>query len=211
MSTRLTGLLIEAREPAALAGFWAALLGWEAVGAETVRAPVSDGELELAFVPESGPKVGLNRLHLDLASTSPEAQRAKVSQAVELGARPKDIGQGAVPWDVLADPEDNEFCVLEPRPGYTTTEALAAIVVNSRDPLVQATFWEQATGWRIAARQPVIVGLRSPAGRGPWLEFLSTEEEKVRPNRFRLRVTATVGGDAKPETDPEGNEFVVVA
>jgi len=27
-----------------------------------------------------------------------------------------DVGQGAdVPWVVLADPEDNEFCVLGPR------------------------------------------------------------------------------------------------
>jgi len=26
-----------------------------------------------------------------------------------------DIGQGDVPWVVLADPEGNEFCVLSPR------------------------------------------------------------------------------------------------
>jgi hypothetical protein len=33
-----------------------------------------------------------------------------------LGARRVDVGQGAVPWVVLADPEGNEFCVLAPRP-----------------------------------------------------------------------------------------------
>jgi hypothetical protein len=32
-----------------------------------------------------------------------------------LGARRIDIGQGDVPWVVMADPEDNEFCVLTPR------------------------------------------------------------------------------------------------
>ncbi|HVV08679.1 VOC family protein [Amycolatopsis sp.] len=210
MSTRLTGLVIEARDPAGLAGFWAALLGWEPVGANTVRAPASDGGLDLVFVPETGPKHGLNRLHLDLASTSADGLRAKVSRAVELGAVPKDIGQGAVPWEVLADPEGNEFCVLEPRAGYTTTETLAAIVVNSLDPLAQAAFWEEATGWRIANREPVIVGLRAPTGRGPWLEFLRTEEAKAGPNRLRLLLTATSGGIPRPDADPEGNEFVVL-
>ena len=32
-----------------------------------------------------------------------------------LGATPADIGQGDVPWVVLADPEGNELCVLSPR------------------------------------------------------------------------------------------------
>ena len=27
-----------------------------------------------------------------------------------------DVGQGAAPWVVLADPEGNKFCVLMPRP-----------------------------------------------------------------------------------------------
>jgi hypothetical protein len=29
-----------------------------------------------------------------------------------LGATDADVGQGDVPWTVLADPEGNEFCVL---------------------------------------------------------------------------------------------------
>lgn len=32
-----------------------------------------------------------------------------------LGARRVDIGQGDQPWVVLADPEGNEFCVLQAR------------------------------------------------------------------------------------------------
>jgi hypothetical protein len=31
---------------------------------------------------------------------------------IDLGARRLDIGQGEQNWDVLADPEGNEFCVL---------------------------------------------------------------------------------------------------
>ena len=35
--------------------------------------------------------------------------------ARDLGGGPIDIGQGAVPWVVMADPEGNEFCVLTAR------------------------------------------------------------------------------------------------
>ena len=35
--------------------------------------------------------------------------------ALALGAARIDIGQGATPWVVMADPEANEFCVLSVR------------------------------------------------------------------------------------------------
>jgi hypothetical protein len=50
-----------------------------------------------------------NRVHLDLR---PDDQRSEVERLIGLGAREKDIGQGEVTWVVMADPEDNEFCVL---------------------------------------------------------------------------------------------------
>jgi Glyoxalase-like domain len=62
------------------------------------------------------PKVGKNRVHLDLRSGSADHQAAQVARLVGLGAHPADIGQGeGVPWVELADPEGNEFCVLAPR------------------------------------------------------------------------------------------------
>jgi uncharacterized protein len=60
-------------------------------------------------------KAGKNRIHIDLTSTSIDDQKQTVERLVELGARHIDIGQG--PADehvVLADPEGNEFCVIEP-------------------------------------------------------------------------------------------------
>jgi hypothetical protein len=39
-----------------------------------------------------------------------EAERLRA-----VGATSVDVGQGEVPWVVLADPEGNEFCVLTPR------------------------------------------------------------------------------------------------
>lgn len=53
-----------------------------------------------------------NRLHLDLMPTD---QEEEVERIIGLGASRADIGQGDVGWIVLADPEDNEFCVLRPR------------------------------------------------------------------------------------------------
>ena len=70
---------------------------------------------DLAFVPVPEPKTGQNRVHLDLASASAEDQAAIVDRLLGLGARHVDIGQGEVPWVVLADPEGNEFCVLSAR------------------------------------------------------------------------------------------------
>ncbi|MGO8890907.1 MAG: VOC family protein [Streptosporangiaceae bacterium] len=40
---------------------------------------------------------------------------AEVERLRALGATPVDVGQGDVPWAVLADPEGSEFCVLSPR------------------------------------------------------------------------------------------------
>jgi hypothetical protein len=54
-------------------------------------------------------------VHLDLATRSVAHQTAEVQRLLALGAAPADIGQGDVPWTVLADPEGNEFCVLSPR------------------------------------------------------------------------------------------------
>ncbi|MEU8662871.1 VOC family protein, partial [Actinoplanes philippinensis] len=60
----------------------------------------------------SGPRAWWNRLHLDLLPYPREDQKAEVARLRELGATPADVGQGDVPWVVLADPEGNEFCVL---------------------------------------------------------------------------------------------------
>ncbi len=42
-------------------------------------------------------------------------QQAEVERLIALGAKRIDIGQGEVSWEVMADPDGNEFCVLTPR------------------------------------------------------------------------------------------------
>ncbi|HEX7146032.1 MAG TPA: VOC family protein, partial [Actinomycetota bacterium] len=119
MSTRLVNLVADAANPAASARWWAAALGWEITLEQPDEVAVEPPEpglgIPLVFVPVPDPKTTPNRVHLDLASPSAAAQTALVARLLDLGATRADIGQGQVPWAVLADPEGNELCVLEPR------------------------------------------------------------------------------------------------
>ncbi|MFI6868826.1 VOC family protein [Nocardia sp. NPDC050406] len=240
MSTRLACVVFDSAEPRSVARFWAELLGWEVTvdrPAEVdVAAPDPDGpDVALTFLPGRQAKSAKNRIHLDLASRSLDHQRVQVDRALSLGARRLDIGQGAVPWSVLADPEGNEFCVLEPREHYVDTGAVAAIVVDTRDPLRLAEFWSTASGWPVTHDTARYAGIRSATGQGPWLEFLRTPA--VCPDRgrlhldliafpsddpaeeaARLRAAGAVPVSSVPQTnnpavvlaDPETNEFCLL-
>ncbi|GGS40302.1 VOC family protein [Actinokineospora fastidiosa] len=239
MATRLVSVVVDAADMRGQAEFWAALLDWPLTFADheevDVEPAAGDGcPLELVFVPVAEPKVAKNRLHLDLASATPEAQLAAVARAEELGARRIDIGQGAVPWVVMADPEDNEFCVLDPRPEYADTGALAAIVVDTTDVAASATFWQAASGWNLLRQTDGTAALRHPETRGPWLEFLPAAPKTVK-NRLHLDVAPypddTLDAEAhrllalgatetdigqgnvpwKVLADPQGSEFCILS
>jgi len=109
-SLRAVALAIDSAEPAALAAFWAALLGGtvevDSDGDATVRAP---GTMPIDFLRVPEGKTVKNRLHLDLRGASYDDA---IEKALRLGAtRADDIYDGES-WQVLRDPEDNEFCVL---------------------------------------------------------------------------------------------------
>jgi predicted enzyme related to lactoylglutathione lyase len=115
MASRLYNVTIDARDPAGLAEFWRQVLGYRLAFSEPHEVgiePADDACPALIFVPVPEEKALKNRLHLDLA---PDDQQAEVERLLALGARRVDIGQGDVPWVVMADPEGNEFCVLTPR------------------------------------------------------------------------------------------------
>ncbi|MFC9439939.1 VOC family protein [Nocardia sp. NPDC057030] len=195
MSTRLACVVFDADRPRFIADFWAELLGWgvtiDRPEEVDVAAPDPDGaEVALAFLPAVRAKHGKNRIHLDLASRSLDHQRVQVDRALSLGARRVDIGQGTVPWVVLADPEGNEFCVLEPREEYVDTGAVAAIVMDTRDPLRLAEFWAAASGWPVTHGGEQVAGLRSATGLGSWLEFVRTPEVKSSRNLLRLNLAS---------------------
>jgi uncharacterized protein (TIGR03086 family) len=119
MGSLLNEIVVDCADPDRVAAFWAAVLGWEPrreAGYVWMSASgdPADGGLILAFVPVPEPKTVKNRVHIDLATTGCD-QSEEVERLLALGASRVDIGQGDVPWVVLADPEGNEFCVLRRR------------------------------------------------------------------------------------------------
>jgi len=233
MATRLVQIAMNARDDSALGQFWAEALGWnissEGPGVTNLEPPgltypdPSAVYIDIIVVPE--PKTVKNRVHIDLATTSAAHQAELVARLRDLGAMPADVGQGDVPWTVLADPEGNEFCVLEPRP----------VVVDCADPRAMARFWDEAMDWTLHEVTDDYASLRSAAGVGPYLEFLRTPDKKTVKNRVHLDLRPYPGDDQAAEVarlralgatdidvgqgdgvswtclaDPEGNEFDVL-
>ena len=232
---------MKARDDSALGGFWAAALGW-AVSSE--EPGVTNLEPEgfvypdpvaacIDLVTSAEPKTGKNRVHIDLATTSAAHQAELVARLTELGATLADVGQGDVAWTVMADPEGNEFCVLDSL--YEDTGPIATVVVDCADPRAMASFWGQATDWIVHKVTDHSAVLRSAKGVGPYLQFLRTPDVKTGWNRVHLDVRPYPGDDAAAEAarleslgataidlgrtdipwrvfaDPEGNEFCLLA
>ncbi|MEH1058068.1 VOC family protein [Micromonospora sp. CPCC 206171] len=241
MALRLVQVNFKARDDQALGRFWAEALGWglssEGPGVTNVE-PVAFTYpdpiavcVDVVTVPD--PETVKYRVHLDLATTSAAHQAELVARLKDLGATPADVGQGDVPWTVLADPEGNVFCVLEPREIYRDTGPIAAVVVDCADPRAMARFWGEAMDWTLHEVTDDHAVLRSAKGVGPYLEFLRTPVKTVwtrvhldlRPYSgddqgaevARLEALGATGADVGQGdvswtclADPEGNEFCVL-
>jgi len=136
-------VVIDCSDPARLAEFWAAALGyviqpppegyesWEQLLAE-MGVPRSEWNSASAVVDPDGagpriylqrvpePKVGKNRVHIDLnvgrREMSDDERRQlvdeRVRRLVDAGASVlRDAEERGERWVVMADPEGNEFCV----------------------------------------------------------------------------------------------------
>jgi hypothetical protein len=233
----LENLVMDAVEPQRLGRFWEAVLGSERLtdepdGFET-RLTIDGGpvlDVCLQRVPE--PPSTSPRLHLDLAGGARQAE--EVERLLGLGARHLDIGQGDVPWVVLADPEGNPCCVMEDRAAYVDTGPIAALPLDSAEPDRDAVFWSWLTGW-IDAGGNAPRSLRHPSLRGPLLELCDEPAPKgPAKNRLHLDVRLESGEDPddvaariaerggreihpgwgelpwRHYTDPSGNEFCVL-
>ena len=119
MAARLTEIVVDSQDPERLAAFWCEVLGWQVVDRDQGSVEIQGRAVgpTLLFEPEGDDRVVKNRIHLDVNPTDRDRD-AEVERLLALGARHIDIGQHDDPeadWVVLADPEGNEFCVLNRR------------------------------------------------------------------------------------------------
>ena len=116
MGCSLLAVTFAAVDPHRLAHFWSDLLQRERVKtADGGLVPGSRTQVGLRFVERVDAQVSDRRLHLHLTSTDLRDQDRIVRGARNLGATDLDVGQRPEEGHiVLADPEGNEFCVIEP-------------------------------------------------------------------------------------------------
>ena len=166
-------------------------------GGLRVATAAEDG---LRFVPSGAEKVGANRVHLHLTSTSPADQQDTVGAALERGARHLDVGQ--LPEEghvVLADPEDNEFCVIEP--GNSFLAGCGFLGELACDGTRQVgLFWAEALGWPLVWDEDQETAIQSPHGGTKVAWGGPPVAPKHGRNRQRFDLAWT-GGDPAAEID----------
>ncbi len=237
MTVQLAALCFDANDPVRLARFWAGVLGWEIADDSrdgVALLPSDDTGFPIRFVPSEAQKVGQNLAHFDLTSTSLEDQQQTVTRALELGGRHIDIGQS--PDDahvVLADPEGNEFCVIEPGNNFLADCGFIGALASDGSQAV-GYFWSEALGWPLVWDQDQETAIRSPHG-GPKITWggppLMPRNGK---NRLHFDLAPSDRGDQQAEVarlvslgatrldigqgdvswvvmaDPDGNAFCVL-
>lgn len=128
---RLYTAVVDCTDLHAQVHWWADVLGWTIVHESDDEATIvpphcpmdalEDREAfdraptGIVFVPVAEKKTVKNRLHLDFAPHESEDRDAIVERFLRAGATRVDVGQGDSTWEVLADPEGNEFCILSAR------------------------------------------------------------------------------------------------
>jgi predicted enzyme related to lactoylglutathione lyase len=239
MGSRLVALCFDANDPLRLARFWADALHWEIddeTHDEIGLVPTDDTRFRLLFLPVPEQKAGTNRLHLDLTTTSIDDQKETVARLIELGARHIDIGQSPdEPHVVLADPEGNEFCVIEPDNNFLADCGRFGSITCDGTREV-GYFWSAALGWPLVWDRDEETAIRAPDGTGPLITWGGPPlAPKIAKNRLHLDIAPPDHVDQQAEvdrlvslgatridigqrdvswvvmTDPDGNEFCVLS
>ena len=228
MSSSLMALEIDALRPTGLAAFWSVLLDRPTDATGTRLPGRTDVDVELRFVLTAIPTLDRHRMHMDLTSATEESQRDTVARAIELGASPLDVGQrGDEGHVVLADPEGNEFCVIEAGNQFLRDTARIGALAGDGMPAV-GYFWARVLNWPLVWDQDQETAIQSPRGGtkitwgGPpvapktsrnrlrWVLRADRDIEAELSRLVGLGATCLVSLEDHVElADPEGNEFLL--
>ena len=183
----------------AAAAFWASILGRSVVRDDLgLLLPGETAQIGLRFVPSLRPRTGLNRMHVHLTSTTLEHQRSTVARALALGACHLDVGQRPDEMHVvLADPDENAFCVIEPDNAYLAGCGFLGELACDGSREVGA-FWSAALNWPLVWDQHDETAIQSPAGgtKVAWGGPTDLPAEPVQRQYFELVVA-----DADPAAE----------
>lgn len=226
MASRLEAVTFEVANAPTVAAFWAGLLEREVL-MESGGALVAgdDTQVGLRFVTSDTDQVGPRRLHLHLTSSSLEDQQRTVETAMRLGGRRIDVGQAPdAGFVVLADPGDNELCVIEPHNNFLAgTGYLGEVTCDGTRDV--SLFWCDALDWSLVWDENQETVVQSPLGGtkvswgGPPVEpkhgrnrqrfdLLTADPSSEAERLFSLGATHRVDlPDGVELADPDGNEF----
>ncbi|MEU1409035.1 VOC family protein [Streptomyces sp. NPDC005728] len=167
MTSQLFAICFNATRPSGLAHFWSGVLGWKLADGpddDIAILPPDTAGFRIRFLPSQEPKIGRNRAHFDLTSTSPEDQQQTVARALEFGGNHIDVGQ--LPEEghvVLADPDGNEFCVIEAGNKFLAdTGSIGALACDGTQEV--GYFWSEALRWPLVWDQDQETAIQSPNG-----------------------------------------------
>ncbi|HEY9332697.1 MAG TPA: VOC family protein [Streptomyces sp.] len=204
MTSQLFAICFNAPRPPDLARFWSGVLGWElATDPDDGVAilPPDPAVFRIRFLPGQEPKTGQNRAHFDLTSASAEDQQQTVDRALELGGKHIDVGQ--TPEDghvVLADPDGNEFCVIEPGNNFLAdTGVIGALACDGTQQV--GYFWSKALRWPLVWDQDEETAIQSPHGGTKLTWGGPPVAPKAGTNRLYFELTLPTDADADAEID----------
>jgi hypothetical protein len=204
MASHFVALCFDANDPLRLARFWAGVLCWEMADAAEdgiALLPSDDTGFKIRFLPTDKLKVGQNRIHFDLTSTSLENQQQTVARALRLGARHIDIGQrGDEGHVVLADPEVNEFCVIEPGNSFLA-DCGSIGAVNCDGSQEVGYFWSEALEWPLVWDRDQETAIQSPSGGSKITWSGPPLMPRTGKDRLRFDIAPPVDGDQQTEVD----------
>jgi predicted enzyme related to lactoylglutathione lyase len=104
------------------ARFWSGVLGYldegQSIGRYRTLRPADGPGAEVLLQRTADDKHGKNRVHVDLRTRDLDAEVSRVTALGAIVLTGESIVEGGWRWHVLADPDGNEFDVLQPPASY---------------------------------------------------------------------------------------------